>query len=178
MVMRKAGETEEDYKIRMLKVAIMGGHAKKGSKHKSTIDREKQLEEFKNFVASRNRTLLAAQMIIATGSIYVYRIDTEITGAGTKNEKHFKKRPVIVTNQHEILNALDYEYAQGKSPNNEKTYYFVTTKDPENRAIDSLLDRTFGKAKESVALEHSGIIGLADLLGKGALDNGVRSIKN
>ncbi len=166
------GETEEQFKKRMSEYQRRGAENRKGKKYKPTVDREKQLEEFKDFVARRNKTLLSAQMIIATGSIYVFRIDTEYWNKGTKNEKKFKKRPVVVTNQEEIINALDYYYAQGENPNDDETYYFVTTKDPDNQAIKDLLDRTFGKAKESVAVEHSGVIGLADLLGKSALDKG------
>lgn len=41
---------------------------------------------------------------------------------------------------------------------------------PDTQAIKHLVDQIIGKAKESVDLNHSGKIGLADLLSKSALD--------
>lgn len=166
---QQPGETREQFIERKRQLGLKGGAARKGTRNKATVDREKELEEFKNLTARRRKTLWSAQMVLAMGSIQVFRIDTETVGQG-KNKKTFKKKPVLVTNTEEIIKALDFEYAEGDDPNDEETYYFVTTKDAENKAIDSLLDRTFGKAKESVAVEHSGYVGLADLLGKGALD--------
>ncbi len=165
MVGQRENETREEFIERQRSY----GRLKKGKKHKLTIDRERMLEEFKDSVARRSRTLMTAQMVLATGSIQVFRIDTEILGEG-KNKKVIRKRPVLVTSTEEIIDALDYEYANGESPNDDEVYYFVTTKDPDNGAVKDLLDRTFGKAKESMAVEHSGTVGLAELLGKSALD--------
>lgn len=169
MIGQQPGETREEFIARQKRLAVLGGTARKGKKNKSTIDREKQLEDFKNFTAGRTKTLWSIQMMRAMGSIKVFRIDTETIGEG-KNEKKIRKRPVLVTDTEEIIDALDYEYAQGEDPNTEDAYYFVSAQDPSDKAIDSLLDRTFGKAKESMAVEHSGAIGLADLLGRSALD--------
>ncbi len=167
--MRKAGESEEEYKARMKGVATLGGQARKGTKNKSTIDREKQIERYKDLTASRTKTIWSSQMILAMGSIKVFRIDTETIGEG-KNAKRIRKRPVLVESLEEIIDALDYEYAHGENPSDEDMYYFVTTKDPDGMVMKDLLDRTFGKAKESVDVKHSGHIGLADLLGRSALD--------
>ncbi len=156
------GETEAQFKIRMTELGRKG--SRKGKKNKKTIDRERMLKEMQDHVASKSRTLMTSQMILAMGTIKVFRIDTETVGSGKE------KKPVLVTSDYEIINALDYYYAEGESPNDDDTYYFVSTKDPDNHAIKDLLDRTFGKAQESVAVQHSGSVGLADLLGKGILD--------
>ncbi len=47
----------------------------------------------------------------------------------------------------------------------------VYKKEPDVQALKHIVDQIIGKAKESMAIEHSGSIGLADLLGKGALDH-------
>ena len=36
----------------------------------------------------------------------------------------------------------------------EDDYYFITTERPDNRALDSLFNRTFGKAKETIDMTH------------------------
>ncbi len=166
---RLPGETEEQFKQRMRELGSKGGTNKKGTKNRATIDREQELERFKNMTAGRTKTIWSTQMVRAMGAIQVFRIDTETIGEG-KNAKRIRSRPVLVTDLEEIINALDFEYAHGENPSDDDRYYFVMSKEPSDKAIDSLLDRTFGKAKESMAVEHSGRIGLADLLGKSALD--------
>lgn len=147
-----------------------GAGRPKGSKNLSTIEREEALESWKSDVAKRTRGLLQAQTILAVGCIKVFCIHSHWEGSG-KNRRLVKGKPKVVESEWEIIKALDYEYGDGDSPNTDTEYYFVSTKDPDNSAIDSLLNRTFGKPKESVAVEHSGKISLAELLGKGALDN-------
>lgn len=133
-----------------------GGGRPKGSKGKTTIEREQALKEFQDGVTRRAKTLMNVQSMLAFGTIKIFRIDTETVGKG-KNKKTIKKRPVLVESEEEIINVLDYEYGQGDNPNDDEVYYFVTTKDPENKAIDSLLDRTFGKPKENLTVKHEGL---------------------
>ena len=45
--------------------------------------------------------------------------------------------------------VLDHEFGDGEDPSNEDEYYFVMTAEPQNVAIESLLNRTFGKATEN-----------------------------
>lgn len=143
-----------------------GAGRPKGRKNDITLEREAFLEEWKNAVARRTKTLLNVQTLLAVGSIKVFCIITEVDAKGVQR----RSKPELVVDDEEIIAALDYEYGDGDSLNDEERYYFVTTKDPDNAAINSLMDRTFGKPKESVDLKHSGGIGLADLLGKSALD--------
>lgn len=133
-----------------------GGTKKKGSKSAHVLDREQALEAYKQGVIKSSRTLLNVQKMLAFGSIKVFRIDTHWEQNG-KSKVKVRSKPQLVINDDEIIEALDYEYGDGESPNDDTTFYFVTTKDPDQRAIDSLLDRTFGKAKESMEIKHSGI---------------------
>ena len=132
------------------------GGRPRGRKNNLTIEREEYLERFKNTVAKRSASLLSAHTVLATGSIKVFVIRTRLEGSG-KNKRVVKDRPELVTGEDEIINALDYEYGDGDNPNDEENYYFVSTKDPDNQAINSLMDRTFGKPKESKEVKHSGL---------------------
>jgi len=137
-----------EYKAYLRKIGLKGGYNKKGKKHKTTIEREKVLEMAKDIVAGRTKRLIDTQSILAMGAIKVFVIRSHWEGTG-KNKRLVKEKPEIVADDEEIANALDYEFGEGDSPNDENSYYFVVTKDPDNSAIESLLNRTFGKATEN-----------------------------
>lgn len=136
-----------------------GGLNKKGKKSKHVIDREKIYEQIKEVGASRAKRLLDVQTILATGGIKIFRIDYDINikYVGKGESKHavrerVARKPALVTRETEITAVLDHEYGDGahtEDPNTETEHFFVVTKDPENKAIDSILDRTFGKATET-----------------------------
>ena len=54
-------------------------------------------------------------------------------------------KPELVTNT-ETIEA----YLAGELENTNADYYFMSAKDPDNHAIDSLMNRVFGRPKESV----------------------------
>jgi DNA-directed RNA polymerase beta' subunit len=118
-----------------------------GSQNKATIDEKIAKEELRQRVLKNVDTLMESQLSLARGVSYIYRID-EVEENGKK-----RKEKVLVTNPEEIRDALDKiesgDYEDGE-------YYYITTEKPDNRALDSLLDRVFGKSKESI--EHSGKI--------------------
>lgn len=128
--------------------AMPGAGRKKGGKNASTIEREKVLELAKDIIAGRTKRLIDTQSILAMGAIKVFVIRSHWEGTG-KNKKLIKSKPEIVVDDEEIANALDAEFGDGESPNDENSYYFVVTKDPDNQAIESLLNRTFGRATEN-----------------------------
>ena len=128
---------------------------KKGSKHQSTIDREKILEEAKNIVAGRTRKLIDTQTVLAMGAIKIFKIHYHWEGSDKKRTL-IKDKAEIVENEEEIKKVIDYEYGSGdEDPNShedddkEYDYFFVITKDPDNQALNSLMDRTFGRATEN-----------------------------
>lgn len=53
-----------------------------------------------------------------------------------------------------------------ESPDGKRVY----KKAPDVNALKHTIDQIIGKPKESMAVEHSGQISLAELLGRGALD--------
>ena len=146
MKIPKVGTPE--HKAYMRKISANGGRAKKGKKHKTTIEREKVLELAKDIIAGRTKRLIDTQSILAMGAIKVYVIHSHWEGSG-KNKKRVKDKAEIVSDDEEIGRALDYEFGEGDNPSDDDSYYFVMTKEPDNSAIDSLLNRTFGKATEN-----------------------------
>ncbi len=133
-----------------------GAGKPKGSKNVATIEREKVLELAKNIIAGRTRRLIDTQTLLATGSFKIFKIHYHWEGSGKKRTL-IKDKPVLVDNDEEIIHVIDHEFGSGDmgNPNDhdheaeEYDYFFVTTKEPDNQAIDSLLNRTFGKATEN-----------------------------
>ena len=130
------------------RIAPSGGKNKKGKKNKSTIEREKVLELAKDIIAKRTKKLIDTQSMLAIGCIKIFVIHTYYEGSG-KNRRKMKSKPELITNDREIAMVLDHEFGDGEDPSNEDEYYFVMTAEPQNVAIESLLNRTFGKATEN-----------------------------
>lgn len=145
---------------RRKELSAKGGKNKKGTKNKTTIEREKVLEMAKDIIAGRTKALIDTQTILATGGIKIYKIiyDIKINYIGRGKTKQairtrVARKPEIVFREDEITAVLDHKYGDGEhteDPNHETEFFFVVTKDPENQAINSLLDRTFGKATETI----------------------------
>jgi len=140
-------------------IASKGGKNKRGVKTKNTIDREAVLELAKDIIAGRTKRLIDTQSILAIGCIKVFVIHTYYEGTG-KNRKKMKSKPELVTKDNEIVDALNHEFNDGNDPSNEDDYYFVMTREPENVAIDSLLNRTFGRATENTKITVDKPIGI------------------
>lgn len=113
-----------------------------GRKNNATLEKEAVLKAFRDRVLKSADLLFNAQSSLAQGQQFLYRIDTEILKDGKKS----KSKPVLVTDPDEIARFLDGEFGEGESANTETEYYYMTTKEPNNMAADSLLDRTFGTA--------------------------------
>jgi hypothetical protein len=114
------------------------GGRPKGSLNKTTLEKKKVEEAFTQRVLNAADRLFNAQLALAEGTTHVFKIVE--TGEG----KQKKREHVLVTDPEEIKAFLD-EYDGGSGEMNGE-YYYLTTKAPDNRAIDSLLDRAFGKA--------------------------------
>jgi len=117
--------------------------SKKGTLKKKTIETKIAEEEFRQRVLKNKDKLFNAQFDLALGTTYLYKIVE--TGKGDK----LKREHVIVTDPNEIKDVLDECDGDGTV---DDTYYYMTTKAPDNKAIDSMLDRTFGKAKQGIEL--------------------------
>jgi len=108
------------------------GGRPKGAKSKATLEREAQLERFKQRVFEAFDPLMDAQLSLARGLSYLYKLDVEDDGKRSK--------PILVTDPDEIRAYLAEDYNAL-----ETTYYYITTKAPDNAALKDLFDRTLGK---------------------------------
>ena len=129
-----------------------GGKRQNAGAPKGTIQR-RSLEKAAVARALRERTmahadnLFNAQLTKAVGSVMVFRVDEEEIGNNKTKRVH-----THITNPDEIKRVLDEN--EGGAGIIGKDYYFVTNIAPDNKAIDSMLDRTFGKATQPVEVSE------------------------
>lgn len=122
----------------------VGAGRRLGSKDKATLEQQKILEAFNQRVMAKADALFNAQLTLAVGSMKVFRIDE------TRDGNKVKREHVHVTDADEIKALLDeHDGAPGVV---DGVYYYFTDVSPDNRAIDSMLNRALGKPKETV--EH------------------------
>ncbi len=115
------------------------------SKNPDTIKREEALRQFKERVANSANRLFNAQHTLAVGSTILLRVD--------KDEKGKKLPAVQVTSEEEMKQFVD-ELGGEDGEMNGSSYYFLVAQKPDNMAINSLLDRTFGRPDQ--AIKHTG----------------------
>ena len=131
------------------------GHPK-GKKTLRVVEREAVLRAFRDRVARNADKLLNAQMSLAIGTQMLFVIHTDSKGK--------RRKPEMVTNVDTISRFLDEnegvdgtmkmgEYAKDSKV---EDYFFLTTMPPNNQALESLLNRTFGKANESLDITSGG----------------------
>jgi hypothetical protein len=118
-----------------------GSGRPKAAKNKATLEKQKVLEAFSQRVMAKADALFNAQYGLAVGSAKVFRIDEEGEG---KNKKRIH---TLVTDEDEIKALLDEH--EGGAGEVDGSYYYITTQSPDNKALDSLLNRAFGKPKET-----------------------------
>jgi hypothetical protein len=98
--------------------------------------------------------LFNAQLTLAVGSMKVFRIDESEGEKGKTKREH-----VHVTDANEIKALLDEH--DGMNGVVDGVYYYFSDVLPDNKAIDSMLNRTLGKPMER--REHSfDLSGLSD----------------
>lgn len=121
--------------------ARVGGGRKAGGMNAKTKELKFFEEELRQRVLKTMHPLLDAQFNLAKGCTYLYVIRTEVGPKGGR----VKLPPELVTNAAEIE-----EFLAGSFEGSQDEYYYLTTEKPDNKAIDSLLDRTFGRAVQAV----------------------------
>lgn len=145
---------------------------KVGIRTPKTLAREAIEREMKNKIMERAMPLVRAAMIPALGQNYVYKIVEEKSpdrilinkqkGTQTiKAGKILSRKHVLVTDPEEIALALDQMEEGASHPDD--AYYYVTTKEPDHKAIETLWNRAFGKPRESVDVNVTAKFSLKDL---------------
>lgn len=117
-----------------------------GAKSKTTIEREEAFKAMQQRIFNYTDRLTNAQIVLAEGLVYVLRIDRVVKENGNVVEN----KAIIVTDPIEIAGVID-----GSIKNDDKRYYKITAKDPDNAALDSLLNRAYGKPKETLEVQDA-----------------------
>ena len=120
-----------------------GAGRAKGSMNKATKEQKIVEAEFKQRVLASMDKLINSQMNLAQGCQMLFKIHTETDSKG----KTTRNKPELVTCQDEIE-----KYLAGDYETDTEDYYFITTEKPDNKALDSLIDRVFGKATNKMEL--------------------------
>lgn len=125
-----------------------GAGRPKGGMNESTKIRMAAKLEFQRRVAHHADQLFHSQFDLATGEKYlmVKHVDTDDKG----------KRKVWVEMVTDVETIKKYIEDGGKSLNEGDDYYYMSTKPASNQALDSLLNRAFGKADENLDLTSGG----------------------
>jgi hypothetical protein len=123
-----------------------GSGQKAGKKTKKTLEKLKIMEAYKQRVMKHADTIFNAQLANAKGNIFIYEVIEELNENGKKTGK---KKHILVDDPHTIQEVLDKN--QGQSGLVDDDYFIVTTAKPDNQAIGDMLDRTFGKATQTIA---------------------------
>lgn len=120
----------------------------RGSKNKMTKDIKAREKTIKERIVKNLDELVNSQLSLAKGLFFMYEIRMRNVG-GRRRPEHIQ-----VTDPKKIKAFLDGEL--------EGEYYYISAKAPDNRAIDSLLDRAFGKATTETNVNHDFTINVLD----------------
>src|ERR1035437_2679103 len=151
--------------------ALIGGGHPKGTKGLKTLLKEAVKKQFDQRVYKITDKIFIAQATLALGQTFLYKIEKEFVPVGKfGNKKAYYKNllPKIVNTQEEIENYLQnsVDKANGDIEDTSDpaaTFYYLTAKEPSNLALDSLLNRAFGKPKESLDVSGEVKFSLKDL---------------
>lgn len=123
-----------------IRMMLPMGVRKTGVKAIEDISIQEIEKEFQKRVGFSAHKLLNAQMSIALGTQSLYRVNIGVDDRGKEKRTHS-----LVTDQEEIRQYLD-----DPTMINGSDYFYITTKAPDNNAINSVLDRLLGKASTKI----------------------------
>ena len=108
----------------------------------------------------RQRTMRVAgllferQLSLARGQQFLYRIDKVWVPTSKSNGYFRNKKPVLVTDRHEIRDFLEGLYEGGSEDEGASSYYYITTKEPSGHMIEAMLDRALGGAPKALEITN------------------------
>ena len=127
----------------------------KGYKTPRIIERNLVKRHFEQRVLRATDSLIDAQLSLAQGQQFLFKIEKEEIRSPKGAISYRAKKPELVENPAEIQAYLEGVIEHGDlddSSDSGATYYYITTKEPSNMAIDSLHNRVHGKPTESLNL--------------------------
>lgn len=120
----------------------------KGTKIHRTLEKEAVIAAYRQRIMKHADNLFNAQYAKAVGSIQIFRVDEFEDENGKKKREH-----ILLTDTDEIKQVLDD--TDGTSGVSGEKYYIVAPVLPDGKSIDSMLDRAFGKAQQSVEITEN-----------------------
>lgn len=134
-----------------------GGGRPKGSRNFTTQMREAMINELQSRTFDVANNLFLAQLTLALGFSELWKIEKELVVGPKGGQKYIKKRPVRVTDSHEIeeylwgiVNGDDADADDEESP--DEPYFYIVKVPPSNAAIESLQDRVLGKVTQKIGV--------------------------
>ena len=129
------------------------GHKKfggrgKGTKNKDTIKKEEALKAHEQGILKELNEIRKAQISLAEGISIIVARDWVVNKQTKKLER--TGRFVRVKNEEEVLALLNGDYEEGNN------YYNIFLTDPNAKALEDLVNRLFGRPKESIDLTSGG----------------------
>lgn len=124
-----------------------GAGRPKGSENAATKKRRLAEQEYRARVIRHVPELFNAQLNLAKGVTYLIRIDEVKNSKGQIVKKHR-----IVESPTEMIEVLD-ELQDSERGVVDDHYYYISHKPPSSAAIDSMMDRVFGKAPLSITAD-------------------------
>jgi len=121
-----------------------GAGMPKGHKTKKTMEAKVAEEYIRKRVLGALPSIMNSQMSLARGCNYLFKLEKIYDSKSGKWVIPKGRQPKIVKDKEEIAKYIAGDF-EGKE---ECDYYFMTTEKPDNKALDSLLDRTLGKATQ------------------------------
>lgn len=112
----------------------------RGSKNKLTKDAKVREKGIKERILKNVDELVNSQLILAKGAQFLYQIKMRNV-AGRRKPEH-----ILIKDPKKIKAFLDGDL--------DEEYCYISTQAPDNKAIDSLLDRAFGKATTQGNVNH------------------------
>jgi hypothetical protein len=134
-----------------------GGGRPSGSRNFTTQMREAMIHELQSRTYDVTNNLFLAQLTLALGYNELWKIEKELVVGPRGGQKYVKKRPVRVTDSHEIeeylisvVEGADPEHVDEDDP--EATYFYIVKVPPNNAAIESLQERVLGKVPQKLGV--------------------------
>ena len=143
----------------------LGGRPK-GKQNKKTLDKLKIKSMLDQRFLRASRVLANAQIHIATGQTFLYKIEKRLTIGPKGGEKWTPLPPKLVTSQDEIEEYLNGMVENGDMHDDTDpgaTYYYMTAKEPSNEAIRDIMNRVHGMPKATVQNDINVTFSLKDL---------------
>lgn len=129
-----------------------GAGRKKGGMNAATKRMMRVKQKYEQRALKHADRLLSAQLALATGVQMLFVIHTDAKGV--------RRKPEMITDPELISRFLDEHGGSDgvldMGDKNTEDYFFMTTKVPDERAIQDILDRIFAKAPQSLDITSGG----------------------